>query len=195
MTGFFVYFCSMKWIGERISFVDEKTKTTIVIEPDRNFWINGMMGAWLAMWYTIGGIVLWALLSLGLKKQETIILIVFLSFWIYYAVKVTRSFLWLMYGKELIKIDETSFHFKKSIKSFGKSIPYYFENIKSLTLRIPEKNSIQVVWESSPWVNGGERITFEYFGKEISFGRKLNEKDAKLLFNLVSKRITERNRK
>jgi hypothetical protein len=88
----------MKWIGERISFVDEKTKTTIVIEPDRNFWINGMMGAWLAMWYTIGGIVLWALLSLGLKKQETIILIVFLSFWIYYAVKVTRSFLWLMYG-------------------------------------------------------------------------------------------------
>jgi hypothetical protein len=185
----------MKWIGERISFVDEKTKTTIVIEPDRNFWINGMMGAWLAMWYTIGGIVLWALLSLGLKKQETIILIVFLSFWIYYAVKVTRSFLWLMYGKELIKIDETSFHFKKSIKSFGKSIPYYFENMKSLTLRIPEKNSIQVVWESSPWVNGGERITFEYFGKEISFGRKLNEKDAKLLFNLVSKRITERNRK
>jgi hypothetical protein len=67
--------------------------------------------------------------------------------------------------------------------------------MKSLTLRIPEKNSIQVVWESSPWVNGGERITFEYFGKEISFGRKLNEKDAKLLFNLVSKRITERNRK
>jgi hypothetical protein len=185
----------MKWIGDRISFIDDKIKTTIVIEPNKNFWINGMMGAWLAMWYTIGGIVLWTIYSLDLKKQETIILIIFLSFWIYYAVKVTRSLLWLMYGKELIKIDETSFQFKKSIKSYGKSIPYYFENMKNLSLKIPEKNSIQAVWESSPWVNGGERLTFEYFGKEIGFGRKLHEKDAQLLFNLVRKRISERNRK
>lgn len=184
----------MKWIGERISFVDDKTKTTIVIEPEKNFWINGLMGAWLAMWYVIGGVVCWSFFTLDLKKQESIILVVFISFWIYYAVKVTRSFLWLMYGKELIKIDETSFHFKKSIKSFGKSTPFYFENIKNLSLRIPEKNSIQSVWESSPWVNGGERLIFDYFGKEISFGRKLNEKDAKLLYNLVNKRITERNR-
>ena len=185
----------MKWIGERISFVDEKIKTTIIIEPERNFWINGLMGAWLAMWFAIGVIVIWTLFKLNLKKQELIILFVFLSFWMYYAVKVTRSFFWLLYGKELIKIDETSFHFKKSIKSYGKSIPFYFENIKNLSLRIPEKNSLQAVWESSPWVNGGERLFFEYFGKEFGFGRKLNDKDAKLLYNLVTKRIVERNRK
>ena len=140
----------MKWIGERISFVDEKIKTTIVIEPERNFWINGLMGAWLAMWYAIGVIVIWAIFKLNLKK---------------------------------------------SIKSYGKSIPFYFENIKNFSLRIPDKNSIQVVWESSPWVNGGERLFFEYFGKEIGFGRKLNDKDAILLYNLVTKRIVERNRK
>jgi hypothetical protein len=185
----------MKWIGERISFVDENNKTTIVILPDKKFWINGVMGAWLAMWYTIGIVVIWSLNALSLSKQEKIILFVFLSFWVYYAFKVSRSFLWLLYGKELIKIDEASFHFKKSIKSYGKSVPYYFENMRNFSLKIPEANSIQVVWEASPWVGGGERLTFEYFGKEIRFGRKLNEKDAKLLFNLVNKRITERKRK
>jgi hypothetical protein len=185
----------MKWIGNRISFVDEKNKTTIIIQPEKNFWINGLMGAWLAMWYTIGCAVIWSFLSLKLTQQESIILVVFFSFWIYYALKVTRSFLWLLYGKELIKIDETSFHFKKSIKTYGKSIPYYFENIKNFCLNIPDANSIQAVWEASPWVNGGERLSFEYFGKDIRFGRKLNENDAKLLFNLVSKRISERNKK
>lgn len=185
----------MKWIGKRISFVDEKTKTTIVIEPDKNFWINGLMGAWLAMWFSIGFIVIWAMNSLTLTKQESIILVVFLSFWAYYAFKVSRSFLWLLYGKELIKIDETAFHFKKSIKSYGKNIPYFFENISDFSVKIPEKNSLQFVWESSPWVNGGERLVFQYFGKEIFFGRKLNEQDAKLLFNLVRKKISERNKK
>jgi hypothetical protein len=51
---------------------------------------------------------------------------------------------------------------------------------------------MQAVWEISPWVRGGERIEFEYQGKFIRFGRKLSEKDAKLLFNLVTKRIDDR---
>ena len=182
-------------IGERISFVNDKNKTTIVIEPDKNFWINGLMGSWLAMWYTIGCVVIWSLSTINLSNQETLILLIFLSFWVFYAFKVTRTFFWLMFGKELIKIDETSFHFKKSIKSYGKSVPYYFENIKNFSLKIPDKYSIQAVWETSPWVGGGERLSFEYFGKQIKFGRKLNEKDSKLLFNLVIKRIAERNKK
>jgi len=58
----------MKLIGERISFIDDKYKTTIVIFPEKNFWINGLMGAWLAMWYTIGCVVIWALISLEITK-------------------------------------------------------------------------------------------------------------------------------
>jgi hypothetical protein len=49
--------------------------------------------------------------------------------------------------------------------------------------------------EQSPWVKGGERIDFQYFGKTIRFGRKLNQKDTELLFKLITKRIEERLRK
>ena len=55
----------------------------------------------------------------------------------------------------------------------------------------PKENSFQAVWENSPWIQNGERIEFDYIGKTIRFGKKLNEKDTKLLFNLVIKRIEE----
>lgn len=185
----------MKWIGKQISFVDDKIRTTIVIEPDVAFWIRGLMGAWVSMWLVIGGTVVWSYFNFQLKQQEQIIIFVFMTFWVYYAVKVLRSFAWIMWGKELIKIDEAAFYYKRSVKNYGRSTPYYFENIKKISLYHPKERSIQTVWETSPWVRGGERIEFEYLGKPIRFGRKLNEKDAKLLFNLVTKRIDERMRK
>jgi hypothetical protein len=185
----------MKFIGERISFNDDKNKTTIIIEPEKKFAVNALMGAWLAMWYVIGIVVIWSIFTFKLTEQEKIILFIFLTFWTYYAFNVSKAFLWLIYGKELIKIDETAFYLKKSVLSYGKSVPYYFDNIKTFKFDIPEHGSIQSIWESSPWVNGGERMSFEYFNKNIKFGRKLNERDTKLLFNLVGKRIFERNKK
>lgn len=185
----------MKWIGERVSFVDDKKKTTILIEPDSVFWVNALMGAWVAMWMTIGAVVIWSLFYIDLSQQEQLIMIVFLSFWLYYATKVTRSFFWLLWGKESIKIDEVALTYKKSIKGYGRAIPYYIENIEKIRLSIPKEKSIQVVWESSPWVRGGERIEFDYLNKVIRFGRKLNEKDSELLFKLVTKKVSDRLKK
>lgn len=185
----------MKWIGNRISFVDDKKKTTIVIDQEPTFWVNGLMGAWVAMWMTIGAIVIWAMLTLELTNQEFIILVVFMSFWFYYATKVVRSFLWLMWGKESIKIDEVALIYKKSIRNYGRAVPYYLENIQKIRMSIPKENSIQNVWESSPWVRGGERIEFDYMGKVIRFGRKLKQEEAERLFKLVTKKVDDRLKK
>jgi hypothetical protein len=185
------YFCTMKWIGQRVSFVDDKGWTTIVIYPEKKPIVTGLMGAWVAMWLVIGATVIWSLFSLQLAQQEKIILYIFLTFWGYYAVKVVRSFFWILWGKELIKIDETALHYKRSIKKYGRSAPYYLENIRKIELFQPEKRSLQSVWESSPWVQGGERIQFEHLNKVVRMARKLEEKDAKLLFSLVTKRIDD----
>ena len=132
--AFFIYFCKVKWIGKRISFVDQKDKTTIVIDPSKNAWISAIMGAWLGMWYAIGGTVIWALNVMNLKNQEQLILWIFLVFWLYYAWRVTMSFLWNLRGQEYIKIDQEAFYLKKSLRHIGKTNQYFFENIKN-TLR------------------------------------------------------------
>jgi hypothetical protein len=185
----------MKWIGKRISFVDEKTKTTVVIEPQDIGWIKGAMGAWVCMWLTIGGIVIWYYSMFEFTESEEVATWVFLAFWGYYAVRVTRSWLWLMWGKELIKIDEAKFSYKRSIRRYGKSTPYLLENITKMRMIAPSEKSLQAAWEKSPWIVGGERIEFDYKGKVVRLGRKLDEKDAELLFKFLTKKIGDRVKK
>lgn len=185
----------MKWIGERISVVDDKKKTSCIIYPEKKPMVTGLMGAWVAMWIAIGATVVWAYFALKLIDQEKIIIFVFMTFWTYYAYKVIRMFFWLMWGNELLKVDEMALTVKRSVKGYGKATPYYLENIKKMSISVPKENSFQAVWEASPWIKGGERIEFEYLGKVHKFGRKLNEKDAKLLFNLITKRIEEQLKK
>ncbi|MDB4515970.1 hypothetical protein N9089_00055 [Crocinitomicaceae bacterium] len=181
----------MKWIGERISFVDDKSRSTIVIEPAHTGWVRGAMGAWVFMWYTIGYAVAYAYFFQNLNQQETIIVFVFAAFWLYYAVRITKSWFWLMWGKELIKIDEVAMTYKRSIRRYGKAMPYFLENITKIRMSHPKDNSIQAAWEKSPWIMGGERLEFDYLGKVVKFGRKLNEKDAQLLFKLITKKIDQ----
>lgn len=185
----------MKWIGERISFVDDKQKTTVVIYPESTSFVKAVMGAWVAMWLSVGFTVIWYLNVMNTTDQELIILVVFLVFWAYYAFRVGRSYLWLLWGKELIKIDEVSLTYKKSIRKYGRAVPYFLENIRKMRVYQPKERSIQAAWEKSPWVAGGERLEFDYMGKVIRFGRKLKEKDTELLFKLITKRLDERLRK
>lgn len=181
----------MKWIGDRISFVDAKNKTTIVIKPERSNLVNATIGAWIFMWYGIGITISISLFTLNLTQQEQIALIIFMTFWIYYAIRVTRSFLWLMWGSENLMIDELGLVIKNSTGKYGKAKVYYLENIKKMGVEMPKKKSLQAVWEASPWVNGGERIIFDYVAKKVRFGKKITEKEAELLFNLVTKRIED----
>jgi hypothetical protein len=191
----------MKWIGERTSFVDDKLKTTIIIDAENIGWQKALMGAWVSMWFTIGIVMTWAFFSLKLSKnpkdedQMKLIIVIFMVFWAYYAFRVGRQFLWLLWGKEYLKVNESALYIKRGIKGYGKAHSYFLENIQKMRVEQPKENSVQSFWESSPWIRGGERLEFDYQGKVVKFGRKLNEKDAKILFNLITKRIEEQLRK
>jgi hypothetical protein len=55
----------------------------------------------------------------------------------------------------------------------------------SITSRFPEEKSLEAVWESSPWINGGERIFLETKLKTYSLGRKLTKTEASGLMDLL----------
>lgn len=185
----------MKWIGNRISYLDDQGKTTFIITPEQIGVVKALMGAWCFMWFAIGATIVWSLFTFNFTQQEKLILGVFMVFWLYYFVRVGRTFLWLLYGREYIKVDKISLTIKTSIRTYGKAKEYYLENIKKVRVSIPKENSFQTAWENSPWIRGGERIEFEYLGKTIRFGRKLNPQDAKLLFQVLTKRIEDQLKK
>lgn len=184
----------MKWIGERISFVDQKDKATFVIYPPKIGWKLYLIYLWIALWLVIGGIV-FAQLFMDYSENEKIILFVFLSFWVYFAVRVIRTSLYLTFGREYIRLDESGLHIKIARGKYGKSKRYFLENIAKIRREELKETSIQATYESSPWVMGSNRIQFDYLGKVISFGKKLSDKDAKMLFNILVKRIESHLRK
>lgn len=181
----------MKWIGTRISFVDDKQKTSVIITPERSNFNNAMMGAWLAMWFAIGVTLIWSFFAFELKKEEQLMIGVILVMWAYFLFRVARQFMWLLWGKEMLKLNKEGIVYKKDVRGYGKAILYYYDNMSEIEVLIPETNSLQYVWEKSPWVRGGERLQFEYFGKFIRFGRKLEEKEIKQLYQLLSSKRKE----
>lgn len=180
----------MKWIGERISFVDKKDHLTIVIYPPKIGFKRTLIFLWTLLWYIVGAVV-FSQLFLDYSDQERIYIIIFLSFWLYYAVRVTRTLIYLYLSREFIKIDETALRIKKSSGKYGVAKQYFLENIaKFKTVELKER-SFQAIYEDSPWVRGTDKLQFDYLGKNISFGRKLNDKDTQILFKLIVKRIEQ----
>jgi hypothetical protein len=180
----------MKWIGKRISVVDQKDALSFVIYPENIGWKIYILAAWLLLWISIGVYVTSQLFG-GYNQSEKIALAIFMAFWFYFFVRVGRTFLYLTLGREFIKMDKTVLRLKTGIKTYGKTNQFFLENIAKLRKVELKENSYQSVFENSVWVRGTNKIEFEYMGKVYSFGRKLNDKDTQLLFNYIAKRISQ----
>lgn len=197
------YFCSMpKFIGDRISFEDHPKSTTIIITPKRVMWKEILLGLWLAG-FTFAGLYMIYLLFFGgldtlevgvnfdeeVRRQQQIYLIVFIAFWGYFEFVTLKTFFWIVKGRELIMIDAEAMSVKKSIFGYGKQHRFFFENIKKFRYEKPDSLSLNTFLDNSYWSTGSEVYKLEYFGKSKSFGRKIDQKDAAVLFRLLNDRI------
>ncbi len=192
-----------KMIGDRISTLTEKDKTSIVIYPKRERFKEALLFGWVVA-FTIVGIYMIYLLAGGLHsidntgiegdpeeiiKNQKIYITVFLGFWLYFEFKVVSGLLWLLFGKELILINNKGLTIKNSIFGYGKARTYFHENIKNLGLVEHKPFSFGFDYENAFWRKGTDTIIFDYLHKTISFGKKLNEKDAKLLMRFIADRL------
>ena len=180
----------MKWIGERISFVDNKDKLTVVIYPPKIGIKYQLLVFWSVLWLAIGAYVTSQFFYVTNQKEQ-ITLIIFMSFWLYFAVRVGKTLIYLTWGREYIKLDKEGLHVKIATGKYGKSKRYFLENLQRFDVVELKETSFQAIYESSAWVKGSNRLSFEYLGKVFTFGRKLNEKDTTTLYKLLLKRIEQ----
>lgn len=180
----------MKWIGDRISFKDNKDNITFVIYPPKVGYKKHLVLTWFILWLLVGGYVS-SQFFYEYSDQEKIALFIFMAFWLYFAVRVFKTLLYLYKGREYIKVDETALRVKRATGQYGKAKQYFLENLTKLNVVEMKSTSVQKVFEDSIWVKGSDRIQFEYMGKHYGFGRKLNEQDAKMVFQIITKRINK----
>lgn len=181
----------MKWIGDRISVLDKKESLSFVIYPERIGWKKHLVGAWFSLWILIGAYVVSQFFILEFAQDQKIVLLIFMAFWSYFAVRIGKTTLYQYFGKEMIRIKDGELVLKKATGSYGKSHRLFLENISKMRTVELKENSFQNIYENSPWVLGTPKIEFEHLGKTYSFGRKLKDQESDLLYKYLTKRIVK----
>ena len=178
----------MEYIGKRISIKRAENEVSIVILSTADKTKKIILFIWFILW-SLSGIIILTQYFLMKDSQTKVAIIVWLGFWAYFEYMTFRAVMWRNYGMEKIKLKERQLFYKRDVAGKGKVKVYEFDFIKDLSVVEQKENSFFENLNNSYWVIAGERITFDYYGKEIKLGIQLDESDAKALHKLIKAKI------
>lgn len=191
------YFCAMgaiKSISERVSYKKHEGFITVAISPRLDDKKQFLLTFWIFAW-TFCGLVFISQLFAGHTEDVFLGMVIMTVFWAYYEYRIGYVWMWRRKGLELIKIEEGKMTYKRSLKSYGKAFEFYIDNISNFGV-VPQKaGSIGDVLGNSFWVIGGERLRFDYQGKEIRFGVQLSDEETEKLRKFLNETFVEELRK
>jgi hypothetical protein len=170
----------MEYIGKRVSIKRSDNETSIVIVSQSDKMKNILLFTWFFIW-TVSGIVVFAQYFVIPDPDTKVMLIVWLGFWAYFEFRIFKAFMWRKFGVEKIKLKENKFFYKRDVAGKGKIKVYEFDFIKDLRIVEQKTNSFADNMNNSYWMVAGEKLAFDYYGKEIKFAMQIEEEEAKQL--------------
>ena len=181
----------MKLIGDRVSYKVHEDYSTIVISTNIDKWKETILLTWLLGWTIYGSVFFYFLFAGDLTREEKLMLLVMCVFWLFFEIRIGKTYLWRKSGMEFIRIDKDLMTIKKSIKGFGKAIPYQLGRIKNVQGLEVNPKGFSKAMNDSFWVIGQGTVRFFYNEKEVRFGSQLGTKDAEKLARAVKKFVRE----
>ena len=185
MIVIFFTFVKMKLIGDRVSYKVHEDYSTIVISTNIDKWKETLLLTWLVGWTICGSVFFYFLFVGDFVKEEKLMLLVMCVFWLFFEIRIGKVYLWRKSGMEFIKIDKDIMTIKKSIKGFGKAMPYQLGRIKDVQGLELNPKGFSKTMNDSFWVIGQGTVRFFYNEKEVRFGAQLGTKDADKLARAV----------
>jgi hypothetical protein len=178
----------MEYIGKRISIKKAEKEISIVIISFSEKMKNILLFSWLFIWTVSGFVVLSQYFTIN-DKDAKVMLMVWLAFWAYFEYKSFKALIWRKYGVEKIKLRENKLFYKREISGKGKIHVYEYDFIKDFRVVDFKENSFADNMNNAYWAIGGERLAFDYYGKEIKFGLQLSEDETNALYKLIKKEV------
>lgn len=179
----------MEYIGKRISIkpLEEGNSIVIVSAPDKAKKI--LLFIWIFLW-SISGVIVISQYFLLTDQNTRAAIIVWIGFWAYFEYRILKAFMWRSYGVEKVKIEKGKLYYKRDVSGKGKVRIFENDFIKDLRVIPAKENSFFENMNNSYWMISGEKIAFDYNGKEVRLGLQLEEKDAQELFKRMRKMIS-----
>ena len=176
----------MEYIGKQISIKRNDNGVSIVIVALAGKLKNNLLFACLFLW-SVSGIIIMTQFFVTADQNTKAALMVWLAFWAYFEYVLFKAYMWRKYGVEKIKLRENKLLYKRDVAGKGKIKTYEIDFVKDLRILVPKGNSFADNMSNSYWSVGGERLAFDYYGKEIKFGFQLEQADAEALYKVLKK--------
>lgn len=180
----------MEYIGKRISIKRNEKEVSIVIVSFSEKTKNILLFLWLFIW-TVSGLVVLSQYFMITDKNSKVMLLVWLAFWAYFEFKSFKAYMWRKYGVEKIKLRENKLFYKRDVAGKGKIAVFEKDFIKDFRIVELKENSFADNMNNAYWAIGGERLLFDYYGKEIKFGLQLSDEETNALFKVIKKEISK----
>lgn len=178
----------MDYIGKRISIKKKEDEISIVILSTADKFKKNLLFIAFFLW-SLSGMIVFLQYFYITDQQTRVALIVWLGFWAYFEYRIFKAYMWRSSGIEKLKLRNGKFYYKREVAKRGKIKVFEYDFMKDLRLIEPKENSFFESLDNSYWVVAGEKLAFDYYGKEIKFGLQLDETDAKTLFKFLQKEI------
>ena len=179
----------MEYIGNRISIKHKENELSIIVLSQRDKTKNIMLSLWLLLW-TIGGIIIFLEYFILTDANTKLAIVVWLGFWGYFEFKIFKALLWRKSGIEKIKLRDNKLFYKRDTSGRGKIKVFEFDFIKDLRLTEQKEKGFFESLNNSYWVIAREKISFDYYGKEIKIAIQLDDAEAKQLLKLLKKEFS-----
>lgn len=174
-----------KIIGKRIKFNRDSNQISISINQRVEPWQEGLIFAWVAVWM-ICGFFFVSQYFISEDEKQKLFIIAFLGFWLYLLFKAMQILIWRVLGSEDIVIQKGVLNYKKSYAKIGKVRNIEISSISNLGLVKYGEKSFKKSYESYFWSMGAEKIGFNSAKRHMLIGMQLEDKDAKLLLELIN---------
>jgi membrane protein YdbS with pleckstrin-like domain len=175
----------MRIISERISIDESAKKISVVILGKMERWKESFLLFWLLAWTFSGTVFIYYYLFPS-PYQYSLIMLIFLLFWLYFELKIGKVFLWRRSGFEYIVIENGSLSIKNNLYGYGKVQDYDVQDIQMIEKINVSKKNFFTFMDQSFWVIGGEQVFFKYNGKHIIFGMQISEKEQNSLIQILN---------
>jgi hypothetical protein len=182
-------FKEMKKIGDRISYEKHEGFFTVIVSTQIDKWKENLILFWLIAWTFCGATFIYYLFNGEINGNEKLTLFVMIIFWLYFEVRITRTYLWRRFGLEFIRIDEDRITIKKSIFGYGRALPIMTTQVKEIIPADLKDKSYAKVFNDSFWLIGKGTIHMITNDDNIYFGSQLEKNDSLKLSKELMKMV------
>lgn len=166
-----------KWIGERISYAWHPDALTVIIDQSIPPSQMRLLTFWLLAWYAVGTAFVYSA-RVASTEDERMFIMISLAFWLYFAFRVTKVWVWRRVGREMLRVTADGVSVKDAFGNFGRARFYLMGNIKKLEVVRRDPTKFLHSLDMSFWTIGGNMLSFKYLRTSVSFGKQLSEQDA-----------------